>query len=652
MKLSQRISLAYKALTLDSGLGNSLGTVLRNYAAPSEFAPQQQLKGITYKAIELISQAVASYEPIVIKKGGDVFENHPLYVLFNNPNPKQTASDFLTLWSFHYEIYGETFIYKAKGETTGKVKELYLLNPAAIELVIVEGELMGYKLHKNNGGNIFFELDEIIHDKRANPFNEWRGMSVMERASDYVNIEIVTTTFTLNYMRNNASPSGIVTLPNMTPETFKQFAAQWREGYEGPTNAGKTAFVRGEGVDFKAVGATLQDVDQEITRKMAKDDVLMMFGVPKGLLGIGDSKGIGTNEIEPLEYVFAKYNTEPRMKRLDRIWETMLLGGNKTDQAQDVTHTSPIPSDKKFKLETHKTGVNVWMTVNEVREEQGLEPIEGGDVLQPQNAVPEAPATKRVVLKKAVVKDLKAEQEAFRKKLVDVNEIYVTKIKRAMSRFAGTQEYNVIEKINASSKSFEEWLFSVKDESEALADLVTPIMVELIEAQAKGTQHFITGDKFVFTPEMREMVSKKVLQISGNFNADTLLALEKTITEGMKDGESLVKIKKRVEDTYSEAKGYRAERIARTESLKTSNSTVEDVYKQNGYTSVEWYVNPGACEFCQSMSGVSKSIGGSFLNLGSVVDGADGGQLEVSYSDIETPPLHPNCTCSLIPSYN
>ena len=115
----------------------------------------------------------------------------------------------------------------------------------------------------------------------------------MEKASQYVDIELTTTSFTLNYMRNNASPSGIVSLPDMDRDTFKQFAAQWREGYEGPENAGKTAFIRGGEADFKAVGATLKDIDQKITRDMAKDDVLMMFDMPKGLLGASGEKGLG-----------------------------------------------------------------------------------------------------------------------------------------------------------------------------------------------------------------------------------------------------------------------------------------------------------------------------------------------------------------------
>lgn len=637
-------------------LYNSLGVVTRNYAKPVEFSPYRQVTGITYKAIDKIGQSLSVYEPLVVRKNGDAYENHPLYALFNNPNPNMhSSSDFIHLWAMLHEIYGETFWYLARGENTRRIKEVYLLNPSQVELKISDGELIGYVLHKANGQQIPFELDEIIHDKRPNPFNEWRGMSVLEKAAAYVDTEINTTQFTLNYIRNNASPSGIVTLPDMDRETFKMFANQWREGYEGPQNAGKTAFVRGADVKFQAVGATLKDIDAKMIREMSKDDVLMMMDVPKPLLGMTDDVGFGRGNVETLKVIYGEQKLEPMMTRLDRIYEQIVPSLNLGGQAVRIEHESPVPEDKEFELKMHTKGVNVWMTVNEVREQQGLPPIKGGDELNPAVRPPQEPEKKlKLVSKKPLTKSQQAkklndEQEAFRLQLIETNEIYEKKLKREMSQFANHQEFEVISKINASNKAFEEWLFNVKEESEELALLLIPIIVQLMEAQGEDVAHFITGELLELTPETRAAVEANIKQISGVFNEDTLKALQKTLSEGQTAGESLTRLKKRVEDVYSEAKGYRAERIARTESLRASNKTAELVYKQNGYTQVEWFINPGACEFCRTYAGRTKTIGGNFNNIGDVITGAEGGQLRIEYDNISYPPLHPNCTCSLVP---
>lgn len=658
MKLGQRLQTAIKVLT-SSNLGNSInGQVVRNYGSGGSFAPNTQLRGITYKAVDKIGMSVSKYRPQIQRRLGETLETHPIYALASQPNPNQSGHYFHHLEAMIYEIYGETFWYKARGESSRKVKELYLLNPAQMELKFNQGELVGYILHKANGEQVPFELEEIYHDKRPNPFNEWRGLSVMERASQYIDIELTTTSFTLNYMRNNASPSGIVSLPDMDREAFKQFAAQWREGYEGPENAGKTAFIRGGEASFKAVGATLKDIDQKITRDMAKDDVLMMFDVPKGLLGMSGDKGLGRAETEALEYIFAKYKVEPMLDRLDEIYENFAKELDQRDMNAIVTHESTIPEDKEYILQQNKEGVGRWITINEARQYSGLPALDkDGDQLGTPPAAPAADsskAAKKIVLKKKLTKaemtkKLNKEQEDFRKELVATNEIYEKKYKSVLTNFAANQEDEVISKINASNKSFEEWLFDIKNEAEKLAGLLVPVILELMEAQGEDVTNFVSGELLTISPEIRKQVDQNILQIAGVYNADTIKELEKTLTEGQTKGESLVKLKKRVEEVYSDAKGYRAERIARTETLKASNNTAEIVYQQSGYNEVEWFTNPGACEFCRSFSGRTKQIGTPFLKEGDKITGADGGQMTITYSDVPTPPLHPNCTCSLVP---
>lgn len=664
MKFRDRVSLAYQAMTQKQFQSRPLGEVLRNYGKQSNFRPQEQVRGITYKAIDKIGSSLSVYEPIVNKQNGDAYVNHPILTLFNDPNPRMNATDFVHMFGMLYEIYGETFWYLIRRENSRKIAQVELLNPLQMEVKTHNGELVGYILHKSNGDQVPLLIDEIYHDKRPNPFNEWRGLSVLEKASMYVDIEIATTQFTLSYMNNNASPSGIVSLPNMEKDAFKQFAAQWREGYEGPENAGKTAFIRGGEADFKAVGATLKDVDQKVTRDMAKEDVLMMLEVPKSLLGASSDKGFGRADIEALNYVFAKEKIDPLMTRLDRIYSTILKDSFSATGAAIVTHESVIPEDKEFKLKTYEKGANVWLTVDEIRAEQGLKPLPNGQgsVIMPKNTVaPTVESSKSLIVKKKIVlkkqpskanieKKLNQEQEQFRTELVKNNDIYAKKMKAAISTFAANQEDRVIANLNATMKSYEEITFSVKEETEALAFVLVPIALDLVIAQSEDVANFITGELLVVTTEIKQQVESQILRIAGLYNVDTIQGLEKTLSEGVANNESLAKLKKRIESVYEESKGYKAERIARTESLRLSNKTAEDVYFQNGFSTVKWFVNPGACEFCLSLSGQKKTIGGNFKNIGDVIPLEDGSTMRIEYDDIGTPPLHPNCKCSIVPA--
>ena len=629
-------------------LYNSIGSVYNNLTNV-DFNPRRQVTGIAYKAIDKIGESMTVSAPLALKKNGDAYVNHPVLTLYQQPNPRTNSSDFIHLWAMMQIIYGETFWYLAKGENSNRVKEVYLLNPESMQLEISEGEVVGYWMRKANGDRIPLGVDEIIHDKRANPFNEYRGMSVLEKAAVYVDTEINTATFTLNYIKNNASPSGILNLPEMTKEAFEKFKRQWKEKYEGVNNAGKTAIINGGKADFKAVGATLKDVDQKVTRQMAKEDVLMMLGVPKPLLGMTDENGFGRANVEALELIFAKHTLQPLMKRLDRIYTQ--LAKTMVGEIQ-ITHESPVPQDKEYRHTVNKDLVNVAITVNEVRESLGLKPLPDGDVLA--TARPEAAKSIKIVKKKTIskseqVRKIAEEQEQFRVSLVKTNDIYAKKIKSAISKFASAQEQRIKDKIGVNKKAYEDWLFNVKEESEELALLLLPLIVELMETQSEDVAHFITGQVLELTPEIKRESQARILQIAGLYNQETITRLEKTLSDGVTNNESLVQLKKRVEAEFEAAKGYRAERIAKTESLKASNRTAELVYKYNGFSEVEWFINPDACEFCRVYAGRTRSFGGVFTKVGSVVEGDDGGMLRVDYDDIDVPPLHPNCECSLIP---
>jgi hypothetical protein len=350
------------------------------------------------------------------------------------------------------------------------------------------------------------------------------------------------------------------------------------------------------------------------------------------------------------------------MLRLDDIFEFILLDSYKTNQNQQVVHVSPVPEDKEY---THKqiaelTGTVI--TVNEARERIGLEPLKGEQfdtVNGTTIAQPIETKSVRVTLKpdKQVTKMNKADQvkkisedaEKYRSQLEQNSDIYAVKVKRAISKFLNTQEFNIIDKIDVKSKMFDDWLYNINEETEAMTLLVTPIILELMDVQIQDTTHFITGELIAIPLDVQRDVEVQIRKIAGIFNTDTIVELQNSLKEGQMAGESLNSLKKRVESVYADAKGYRAERIARTESIRSANRASEIAYKANGYNEVEWFINPGACEFCKTFSGKTKTIGSEFVGIGDVINTAEGSTMSITYDDISVPPLHPNCACSIIP---
>lgn len=69
---------------------------------------------------------------------------------------------------------------------------------------------------------------------------------------------------------------------------------------------------------------------------------------------------------------------------------------------------------------------------------------------------------------------------------------------------------------------------------------------------------------------------------------------------------------------------------------------------------VAWYTAEDAnvCQFCAAMDGKEIDINDNFFNLGDTAKGVnDGfGFLTLEYSDVEAPPLHPDCRCYIRPA--
>lgn len=94
---------------------------------------------------------------------------------------------------------------------------------------------------------------------------------------------------------------------------------------------------------------------------------------------------------------------------------------------------------------------------------------------------------------------------------------------------------------------------------------------------------------------------------------------------------------------------WRAERIARTESSRALNTGQVAAWEDMGVTRMKWATAPNSCEFCNAMETGSQSIKQPFLTVGSTLRGKDGGTMSIDYAAVKTPPLHPNCRCTLLP---
>ena len=124
-----------------------------------------------------------------------------------------------------------------------------------------------------------------------------------------------------------------------------------------------------------------------------------------------------------------------------------------------------------------------------------------------------------------------------------------------------------------------------------------------------------------------EWIKLRSLTLAKSINKTTLEALRHELSLGFEAGESIQQLTERIEGYFTENAKYRAERIARTEVISTSNEAALHRYELEGINKSEWYAAPGSCDICQ----------------------AEDGKIFATVDMHGMIPAHPNCRCTVLP---
>jgi len=634
--------------------------------------------GTVYDCVNLLGERSQQYQIELHKVGKDGtkerVDDHPLIDLMRRPQPKRLGGisgiELFYMTRVYRDLCGEAFWLLEKGAQSDKIKNIVLLDPTTVGIKIDKntGEVLSYFIRKNRGANIPLKLDEVWQFKRPNPQDPYHGLSVISAHSDEIATSDFATRFTRNFFKNNAGISGVLSVMGMVNKTvFQKFTQMWRQKYEGVDNAGRVAIMRDTDAKFTKVGVGLNELDMKALKTMNVESLLQAFRVPKELLGQAGGVGLGQQVVTALEFVFNKYVIDPEFDAYDSVIQQIADTYFPDDQLI-VSHENIIPEDKVFNQTQEKEFVNVIYTINEIRKRHGLEDIDGGNQLYiPLNLVPigeeplPAKETKSISIKRIVKEQVSTDintdkKEQFRLKLQKNQGQYERKFKKAIAPILKEQEAEVLNNLEALGKEYEQLHFDDAEADAKFIEKIHPIMLSLIATQGALALLFAGDDSkdFQTTAGITKAVDDSVARMARNFNDETLTAINKAIEEAKANSETVAEMKKRIESVYKDTKGYRAERIARTETLKASNYATNEAYKQTGYvTAQKWYTNPGACPLCDEMDGKTVGLDSSFIDQGATLEytDADGNAktFVADYETIETPPIHAQCRCTIIP---
>lgn len=593
---------------------------------------------------------------------GDVEEvtDHPVLSLRRKPNPFQRGAQFDFQGFMQWEITGKRFTH-FDGES------LYPMLSQYTRIVASDTEFIsGYWYGRDQSDETFFDVDEVFYHRfMPHPSDPLDGMGPLHMVTMEADTYTQSTTAEYHSWENGARPDYVIGVdPNTGPDQIKKLRSEINSDFRGVRNRGK--FIITTTSSVTPLAFTPKEMEYLAGKADLRGTLREAFGIPESLAKLNDAN-LASSLTGHVQY--QRMTLLPRLNADAEEWtETLLPAFGIEPGEMWFAYDNPVSEDRASLRQDVQVyvGKPVW-TVNEARAEMGYDPIDGGDELadpaaaSPFGPQPFNPTTNITVPPSMAPKALEC---------CDHDHKAAKPIKRKHGVhgpvFAAMRKDTAsVAKIEGLVRSwFENLRETVKVNADGTVTLPAGASDELAKILGPSVDSYFSAgvvDGFArvdaafdptFSERAREFLQNYTVRLAREITAETESNLRDTLTASLAEGESVDEAATRIGQALGDQSGYRAERIARTETTNAFVQGNRSAWQEAGVTHVRWMLAPNACPVCEALAAKfnePQPIDSPFMKLGDTLKLADGSEFTASFKDVSGPPVHPACRCDLEP---
>lgn len=360
---------------------------------------------VVYGCIKCIAEDIASI-PLQIRRkvpgGGWVIdEKHALNLLFRKPNRWMSAFQFWSYYLTAYCLRGNGYCVIQR-DMNGAPAELVPVTPDRVTIKLDINGVPWFLVNARQVGiGVWVPPDDMLHMMNMS-VDGYLGLSPIACAQDVVGLALAAQQHGAILFRQGAQVHGILKHPGRLGDEAKMnIAESWRNTHGGVQNAMKTSVLE-EGMTFERISITNEDAQFLQTRQFQVNDICRIFRVPPHKVA---EYGRATfNNIEQQQQAYVDDCLGPLTVQLEGLMNDQLLFDDERDRYEThFDYTGILRGDTIRRYQSYAIGLtNGFLSANEVRALESLNPIEGGDEYRvtlntgPQGAggvgVPRAPS--------------------------------------------------------------------------------------------------------------------------------------------------------------------------------------------------------------------------------------------------------------------
>jgi len=589
------------------------------------------LFAVVSRIAEGVSEGKWRLYSVNVKGERTLVYKHPIINLMDFVNPFQTCQEFIELHQLYMGLTGECFWVINKNRL-GEPQEMWIAPPEKMSVIPSQKEFVAGYIYQIGNQKIPLTKEEVIHHKLPNPSNPYRGLGPVQALAVDLDSELYSGKWNRNFFYNSARPDGLITFDGtLSEEQFDRLKKQWAERHEGVSRAHKIALLEGGG-KYQQIAINAKDMDFKSLRLLNRDNILGAYGMPLSVMGI--TENVNKANAEAGEYTFARWLVKPRLNRIKNKLNEQLIPMFHNAQNLELDFDEVVPQTTEQKISQAESGMRAgYITINEARQLQGWDPKPSGEVfLIPLNLIP-TPADKKIEIAPKEQPKSKSLPEGWKLTYWEATLKSVDQRKKLLEEAARKhwqeQEEEVIDNLGEPQGE----LFDKEKSKKGWSLLLIPALIAIYELSARDTDRLLNPNLPLYniTPDAESWIlnhAGELINRPDGMGLDdvTMFDLRRTLNEGLQNGEDIADLTKRVKEIFKGYEDWRAERIARTETLKASNKAATDRYRAAGIKQWEWITGPNPCkEQCEELKG-------QIFNVGD-----------------EEPPKHPNCVCATAP---
>jgi HK97 family phage portal protein len=280
-----------------------------------------------------------------------------------------------TFWEIcvgHCVLSGNAYIYKVRNGL-GQIAELWPVDPRSV--TVRRDQATNRKTFVVGGDS--YTRDDICHIP-AWGIDGLTGLSPIAQAREALGIALGAEQGSATFYAQGSAVSGVITTTQeLNDQQATELQRRWQKMHAGARNFHKVG-VFGSGASWQQIGLSPADAQFLDARKYSVEEIARLFRVPPHMLGDVDRSTSWGRGLEEQQQAFVTYTLMPWLSRFEAAITDDLLPV--ADRYAKFDLDSLLRGKAVERAQTwHLHRVMGTMSKNEIRDEEDMPPIVGGD---------------------------------------------------------------------------------------------------------------------------------------------------------------------------------------------------------------------------------------------------------------------------------